>query len=99
MSIAQKIRKLEAALGGTTNLYDLDFISARDDESLTDAVSRVARERGLELKDVGHAMVLWSDDDKLDRSEEYRHPTVRSWDDVEKLIGHKRHEQWLEELD
>lgn len=98
MNLYRRIEKIEEK-GVISALHYLGFVHANDDESLIEAVTRLAEESGLTLDDVGYASVLWRDGHKLHGHETYQHPTVRTWDDVTRLVGFKSHDEWVDEFE
>ncbi len=92
MGLEKRIEQLEQRFGlAEDSKYDLGIIEAKRNETLERAVARVAKERGLELRQVGYAWVLWGDQ----RAEEYRNHDG----DVRDLIGWTSHESALAELE
>ena len=88
MSIKNRLEKLERTTAG--GLHSLGIIEAKPKESASDAVARIASERGLTFEQIGFAWVWWPDN-----SDE----TYQTVDDPTSLIGWISHDQALEELD
>lgn len=94
-NLENRVAKLENALGGMTNLHYLSsVIFARKDETAVQAIARVAPEYGITFEQVGCATVVWGDEHKLTRREDYQ-----IVDDASKLIGHLSHEASLSECE
>jgi hypothetical protein len=95
MSVKRRLEKLEATLGGRTNLHYLSsVIFAREGETAIQAIARAAPKYGITLEQVGCAHVVWGDEHRLIRSEDYQ-----IVDDVSKLIGWMSHDEWVFEID
>jgi hypothetical protein len=95
MSVKRRLEKLEATLGGRTNLHYLSsVIFAREGETAVQAIARVAPKYGITFEQVGCATVVWGDEYRLTRREDFQ-----IVDDVSKLIGWKSHDEWCVEID
>ena len=95
MNMKRRLEKLEVTLGGRTNLHCLSsVIFAREGESAVQAIARLAPEYGITFEQVGCATVVWGDEHRLTRREDYQ-----IVDDVSKLIGWKSHDEWCIEID
>ncbi len=93
--IRRRVERLEAALSGRTNLHMLhEVIFAKKGETAVEAIGRVAPQFGITFEQVGCATVVWGNERKLTRREDYQ-----IVEDVSKLIGWKTHEECVIERD